>query len=322
MEEIINLISKRDYSDDFIAINGTKEKISANNFRPINKNRELNFLFVDGGNAELLKSPDFSLQFVRILGICRKNGSKTHHLSEFYCFAKTELKENKKIWKIKNVFLKGKKIIPKDLAIEDAFQSPSAAAEFVRRLSEIALAADLSKTLSGNDVILLDGTLEAGCRTEAEFLLNLHQASKKYGVSLCSLAKTTAMQTSNGNSIISVFNAFGPKGKWHYQVKKDIPLMFFAKLHENSGYIFKFETNSEDANFNQKILGSLASASKDPVFIGYPFGLIEADRLARVSNREKGILKLELAARFGKLWKDVEKEETALNAHDILDNIG
>ena len=321
MEEIINLISRRDYSDDFIAINGNKEKISAENFRLISESNA-DFLFVDGGNAELIKSPDFSLQFIRILGIYNKNSSKSLHVSEFYSFAKAELEGSKKKFRVKNVFLRGKKIIPDDFILQEEFQSPSAAAGFIRRIAEISMAAEVSKTMPKNDIILLDGALEANCKTEAEFLLNLHQTASKYGVLLCSLAKTTAMTTAKGTSIISVFSSVAPEGKWFYQVKKDIPTMLFAKLHPNSSYIFKIETNNADVKANENIICALAKISKDPVFLGYPFGLIEADRLARVSNREKEILKLELSAKFGNLWKNVEKEEKALNAHDILDSIG
>lgn len=322
MEEVIKLITHKNYSDDFIVTSGSREKISPEKFRAINEISG-NFLFVDGGNAELIKSPDFSLQFIRILGLCSRNGSKSLNISEFFCFVKTEFSENKKYFRVKNVFLRGKEPLQKDFALEEDFQGPSLAAEFIRRISEISAAAELAKKMGPNEIILLDGTLEASCKTEAEFLLNLHSTANKHGLFLSSLAKTTTMTTARGNSIISLFNSIAPKGRWCYQIsKKEIPTVFFAKLHPDSDYIFKFEANSTNETVSQNILGALAKISKDPVFLGYPFGLIEADRLARVSNREKEMLKLEIASKFGNLWKNVEKEETALNAHDVLDSIG
>ena len=318
MEEIIKIIANRKFSEDFIVINGNREKIIPENFKMINEQKG-NFLFVDGGNAELIKSPDLSLQFIRILGLLLKNNSKTFYVSEFYCLAQAEPKG----CRIKNVFLKGDAPIEKDFVLENEFSGVSAAADLVRRLSEISMAASLAKKMLQNDIIVLDGTLEPGCRMEADYLLNLHHSAGKCGVNLCSVAKTTSMLTANGNSIISAMNHLAPKGIWNYQInKKEIPVIFFAKLHEKSNYVFKCETNSTDEKTNEYMLGCLAKISKDPIFPGYPFGLIETDRLARVSKRESEILKLELASKFGNGWKNIEKYETALNAHDILDSIG
>ena len=55
--------------------------------------------------------------------------------------------------------------------------------------------------------------------------------------------------------------------------------------------------------------------------MGYPYGLIEADRFARVSNQERDSLKLRLRVMLGKEFKRIEKYINSTNAHEILDNI-
>ncbi len=70
-----------------------------------------------------------------------------------------------------------------------------------------------------------------------------------------------------------------------------------------------------------KVLGILAEASKDPVFIGYPYGLIEADKLARVSNEEAEFLKVRLISKAGKERSKIIGYMKTVDAHSILDNI-
>ena len=57
----------------------------------------------------------------------------------------------------------------------------------------------------------------------------------------------------------------------------------------------------------------------DPVFIGYPYGLVEADRIARISNQEKESLKTMFLVKLRN--KNIEKYLSSVNAHEILDRI-
>ncbi|MBW3023163.1 hypothetical protein KY308_03600, partial [Candidatus Woesearchaeota archaeon] len=163
-------------------------------------------------------------------------------------------------------------------------------------------------------IVILDGSLDSKNKTESEYLLNLFSAAEKNESFLCAIAKTTAMTTAKGNSVTAALNSAAPKSRWCYIMKSAA----FVKLHPNSKYIFRIDANK----INSNLLSALAAISKDPVFLGYPYGLVEADSLARVSNREKEILRIEVASRFGKAWENIEFAENSLNAHEILDNIG
>jgi hypothetical protein len=70
----------------------------------------------------------------------------------------------------------------------------------------------------------------------------------------------------------------------------------------------------------EQYIFSLASNSNDPVFYGYPYSLIEADKEARVSNKEKEYFKTIFLSKSKK--KDRLKYLLSnLDSHDILDRI-
>ena len=54
----------------------------------------------------------------------------------------------------------------------------------------------------------------------------------------------------------------------------------------------------------------------DPAFLGYPYGLVEADKFAQVTRHETAQLRARFAVQSKELFKGVE---SALDAHDILD---
>jgi hypothetical protein len=66
----------------------------------------------------------------------------------------------------------------------------------------------------------------------------------------------------------------------------------------------------------------LKKQSNDLIFPGYPYGLIQADQFARMSNKEKDYFIMFYKTKAGKGWEDIEKDLSSLNSHDILDRIG
>ncbi|MBU1849504.1 MAG: hypothetical protein KKH40_02140 [Nanoarchaeota archaeon] len=93
----------------------------------------------------------------------------------------------------------------------------------------------------------------------------------------------------------------------------------FAKLHEKSKYIFRIDVSEQ--NKTKDVCEILLNMAKDPVFIGYPYGLIETDGVARVSNREKEYLKTKLMVYFKRDQQKIKDCISSQDAHDILDNI-
>ena len=99
-------------------------------------------------------------------------------------------------------------------------------------------------------------------------------------------------------------------GKWSYFVDGKT---YFVKLHEKSKHVFRYEGKKEYLSF-------LVENCNDALFLGYPYGLIFVDRMARVSNSEKNSLKMKFL--LNKENKEVVDYLTTSNAHEILDNLG
>jgi len=93
-------------------------------------------------------------------------------------------------------------------------------------------------------------------------------------------------------------------------------------MHEKSRHIFRLEIYREQKEKLKEAISLLADNCKDPVFLGYPYGLIEADRNARISNNEKGMLRTFFSVKFGKDWERIEETLTSVDAHEVLDKIG
>ena len=123
-----------------------------------------------------------------------------------------------------------------------------------------------------------------------------------------------------------------PSGCWYYYPiaefsdKYYIAEIYFTKLHERSSYIFRLElhnNNKIDADSKHdadEILSTLMKNSKDSSFLGYPYGLIDADRFARVSNNEKQLMQARLAAKIGSSFQSLKEHLSSIDAHNILDS--
>lgn len=68
----------------------------------------------------------------------------------------------------------------------------------------------------------------------------------------------------------------------------------------------------------KEIVSTLAYYSADVSFPGYPYGLIDADRFARISNDEKNVLRLKLSHIIPKHLRISENNNLA---HDLLNKL-
>lgn len=307
MQEIIDIISRRK----------TNEKIPESAFIRIEP-KQGNILFVDGGSAEISSGPDFSVNFIRIFSVLFEGRQKIKtEMLEFFCAFYLERQNDKVIVKTKIVNSKGKKIIDEaELTFALADQTISQFADLARRISELRMAA---ASAIPNGTIVLDGSLDTKSELEQREIEKLILLARANKTELCALSKTTNIVSSFGESLPFLIANDSPKSRFYLPVSDSGKFRtYFLKLHPNSEYIFRCDALAETTT---EIFSHLAFISNDPVFIGYPYGLIEADKFARVSNREKEILRVELMAKSGRKWQDFESKERAVNAHSVLDKI-
>ncbi len=288
-------------------------QINKDNFQDIKEKKSNKTLaFIDGGNLEIIKSPSFSLFFNRIYYTVYQNNKRINKRTfEFYTLI-TTLNKDKLYYKTEYFFTKNKFPIKNyefdsfdnTLTIGNTRASISIIGNVIRRFAELITAKDIKA-----DYIILDGSLEPKYTYENDLIKHL---PKK----VCGLSKTSAVLTKQGNSITAHLSKLTSKKTWFHNVNSRL---YFLKLHDKSKHVFRFESNLESIN---EIVSLLKKNSRDPIFLGYPYGLIEADKFARVTKKEKEILQLQLMTKFKKNLTKIEPYLSALDAHDILDNIG
>ncbi|MDO8740959.1 MAG: DNA double-strand break repair nuclease NurA [Candidatus Woesearchaeota archaeon] len=311
-------------------------KVSKDNFKEIktanNKNK---IAFIDGGNAEILSASNFSLQLIRLYyTIYEKNKRIKAEKFEFYLLINS-LNDGG------NIFYKTE-IFPVNFDIEsfsfDSYDatikegnnqiSISKIGDVIRRFSEIKLALETAKDLEANDVIVLDGTLQANYTNEKNVLEMLYNEAEERGIIITALSKTSTLFTETGGSYIALLDGISPYKKWVYHPVAEINSekhkaeLFIVKLDERSSYNLRFEAYKNVKFDIAGIVSGLSLNASDPVLPGYPYGMIEADKFARITNEEKEALKMAFAVKAGKDWKKIAAFLNTRNLHEILDKMG
>lgn len=271
--------------------------------------------FVDGGNAEILKGANFSVQFIRVFATLYKGLEKIHTFKqEFFVMMHAVVSGNDVSYEVVPFETKDKffKVDAKDgdLTSHNVRLSVGAVGNIVRKVSELRLARVVAEQMK-KGILVLDGDLEIKNSYERGDYEKLLKTCGE-DISLVGLSKTTQLLTNTGDSVVAVLAKLG-KGRWYHDANHSVS---FVKLHERGEYIFRMDVS----NFRSigKAAGVLARYAKDPVFLGYPYGLVEADRFARVSNEEKEYLKTRFLAESG----DLQRYLHAQDAHSVLDSVG
>ena len=308
-------------SQGYIPIQFSKE-----NFHEIKQQSSNNKIsFIDGGNTAIFKSPSICIHFIRISNLIYQNNKRVQSETyEFFLLVKAEYNQELK-YKTKAFFLNDKDINElHDLKFheKDFPDGIETVPSFIRRIAELKIAENSICNLESGDLIILDGTLKAQTKEELQFLNSLLTTSKNKNITTIGIAKTTNLLTDTGDSALPVISKLSPYQIWYYKFLYDSTpenhpaQIFISKLHINSNYSFRVEVDKNQTSNLDIIFSILASNSTDPVFLGYPYGLVEADRMARVSNSEKEYLKTIFRSKV-----KLQEYEAQQDAHNILDNI-
>ncbi len=292
--------------EDSLLINNKLLPINKNNFQPLSPQSGKTIAFIDGGQADILSAANFHLSFIRVCAVLFRDTNRISLQKKEYYLLTTVHYENNDYYYHSNVFGDGTPLIPNiQIRATDPIISTShrraplsVMSAMARRFSELALAAQLKA-----DVIVLDGTLEATYPTEEEYLARL-------GTNIIALAKTSDLVTRQGNNPMALLHQQFPGCWWYPVTEKDKTTTSFVKLHPKSDYVFRCETNN-----SPEIVSSLLSYCTDPIFIGYPYGLIVADQQARVSHQEQRSLELQFLIKNPQLKMYLHSKD----AHRLLD---
>ncbi len=279
--------------------------------------------FVDSGNAELASGPNFALHFIRTCAIVR---GKKPIIEEAFCLVQATSQNGKLVYVTDLIGIEGIRLPTIDLYEPTLAEGthrvqPSKVAELVRTLAELRLASWLVPELPNNTLLVRDGDLQAHTIFEQNAYRELYERARIQGVTIAGLSKTSTLLTNAGHSAITALMELAPPTAWNYHpiatsTKPDHQAsVAITKLHPRSHYAFRLDIHDQHLPFLPELVNALAAESTDAAFLGYPYGLIEADRYAKVRNDEKGYLRLKAEMALG---KKLEQQETGSTAHDAL----
>ena len=327
VNDLKNVAMKKDKGEDYLLMNSkyVPYKIEVKNFHNILPNNEVKkILFVDGGNTVLLDSAAFCVSFIRVCGVTYfANKRINKSMKEFYLLVK-ETNGKYYVKTYPETSFNSMVFDPEDELLKNGSDKCNVTriVSIIRRFAEIEYAYSNSNDI---DYILLDGTLEARYPFEEEYLSRLCAVGKA-----CSLSKTCTLTTRNGLSMTKKLLDISHESihaMWHYYPAvvnnnpKHAAELYFVKLHNKTDYVFRFEVQKNFSGDVRELFFTLALNSSDPIFLGYPYGLIDVDQNARVSDDESRLLQTKLSVKMGKDWNELSKHINSTNAHSILDKI-
>ena len=298
----------------FFKIHGLNELINFESIAP-----QL-ICFIDGGNAPILETPSQSCHLCRTCAVTFSQGARTKTTQETFCVLSQLTKDH--------ITLKGygKELFIAALSIQDPHlcqgkkpASAQTAIELCRIICELDLAACEAKKIGPGGIIIIEGDLSFFHPFAREAFERLKTAISASSSSLVAISKTTTSRTETGTSAPQALQALGPPGIWGYLLEStDGMHRIFSKLHPSSRHIFML---SSPHPFSDILLSRITQASTDLAFPGYPYGLIVADQLARVSASEQEAASLILTTKARKQDPSLSQALAGSDAHAILDSM-
>lgn len=334
--------------------------LSTENFFPLPKRKNSGKIaFIDGGSAEIISAPNFAIGLNRVYFCLFHRDQRIEPVNmpskiDFFTICFSEMSNNEIIYKTEIIPLMNvwKRFLPDkedlefnsfDKTLMTGFQRikinrildvTRAFAEW--RFSKHIIDFELEKS----DIIVRDGTLQTIVTNEAKYSKEAYDSAIKKGAYLTAISKTSTLFTTTGQPLFPSINILSENSTirdrpWYYYPIVNIihpdhkAEMFAIKLHENSEHVFRFEILKDQVTKHnlgevELILSSLAANSRDIGFPGYPYGLIDADRFARVQISEKTTREFQLRSVLSSqkpLWKKISKFVKSSDAHEILNKL-
>jgi hypothetical protein len=327
-------------------------------FRPIpSVGNEKLVSFVDGGSAKIASAPNFAIGLTRVYFALfkeekRAEAKRIPQRLDFYTICYAAMKRGQIVYKTELIPAKEEweRFLPNSEDLEfSSFDKTIMAglqrASIDRVLDVARMFAEwrftdfiINEELEPGDVLVKDGTLQTFVTRESKYANSAYLTALEKGVFFAGLSKTSTLFTDTGQPLFSVIRGLSENtelrdSSWYYYPIVSIIApdhraeMYAVKLHKNSEYVFRFEILKDqvakDLNQAESVISALADNSKDVGFPGYPYGLIDADRLARVSMNEKSMHEFQFRAAASRegIWEKISQYIKSQDAHEILNKL-
>lgn len=307
--------------------------LSSENFHCFDMNYSFNkrkICCIDGGNNKIYETPTESIHLLRVYFNLFKGKKRVKNIDPINVYLKARHQDEEVICSIlplnESIPIKKKHYQIKKDELEEG--KPISAGHIVRKYLEWqALKYAVNNYLDKSDIIVRDGVLQTSVEEERSYAEDAYKVMRENGVFLVGLAKSCSLYASTGYPLIAAVKYLARKNdlkRWYYHpiAKNDHPdhkgEMYIVKYHPSSKYAFRTEFYREQSHPIEEILGHLAFQASDPVFLGYPYGLVDADKKARVTDEEIEHLKNIGENKMSIAFKD---KTNSMNAHDKLSKI-
>ncbi|MBS3817401.1 MAG: hypothetical protein KGY76_07560 [Candidatus Thermoplasmatota archaeon] len=297
------------------------------------KNGDRVICCVDGGNNKIYESPTDSIDLIKIYFNLFRGKERVKNFDPWTAFLVSEFENDEIRCELRplNDSLPIEKLnyVLKDEEMEE--KKPSTAGHTIRKYLEWkAMEYAVEEHLGPGDILVKDGVLQTTVERERRFAERTYEKVEENEVVMLGIAKTSSLMTTTGYPLVASVNSMAretDKDLWYYHPIADNSNpdhkgeMYIVKYHPSSTYAFRTEFYREKSykdEVREDVLGHLAFQAKDPIFLGYPYGLVDADKKARVTDEEVEYLKNMGDNRMNKTFRD---KINSVNAHDKLSNI-
>lgn len=309
--------------------------------------------FVDGGNQEILGTPNISIQLNRVYfnvfdGPKRAAVKCLPQSLEFISVTVADFLDHSPHYRtqIFPVTAEFSRYLPDSSDLEFSAKDESLTrnhpldisrvASMARRFAEWSYSRHVvNEELFEGDILVMDGSLKTRFSKEPKYSKDCYSASKSKGVIYTGLAKSSRLVTTSGMSLLGAVRTMASEnridGIWYYHpIAESLTAnhaadMFVVKLHERSQRVYRYDIHNEQAkNMSHdeimQVFTQLSVNSSDLSFLGYPYGLIDADDNARVRDEEREAYRVMVLSEISRLgsWPKFVREMQAADAHDML----
>ncbi|MBI4918649.1 DNA double-strand break repair nuclease NurA [archaeon] len=289
-----------------IILSNKRILLSKDFFYPINETlSEKKIGFVDGGNGEIISASNFSVQLIKTYWSIYTDNKRVMHDSDEFVVLISLKNGRSPFYKVQFFDRKDSFVFP---ALENNHLiKPGVIGEKVRKIFEIKACNEL---IGKCEFIVRDGDLEINYY-DKEYYEDLFETCREKNIVLAGLSKTSTILCDNGLSAGFNLSKLTKLSKWYYKNDEEI---IFVKLHLKSRHVFRLDMYE----FSEELIELLSKNSTDLSFPGYPYALIEVDKMARVSRDELDRMKLYLLSKYE---KELDPHMASIDAHDRLNVI-
>ncbi|MEN6518565.1 MAG: DNA double-strand break repair nuclease NurA [Methanospirillum sp.] len=346
-------VKETEAGEVFIGDASERHPLDAEGFRSVPPGGGVRCAFVDGGSQELIGAPNLSVQLHRVAAACWQGPSRVSLSAlkcEFYSLAEAVFDRGDLSFRTHLVpaVPGGAGDLPdpadllirsRDPAICEGTRRAAIAksADVIRKFAEWRTATAMVEKLNAGDALVMDGSLQTAYTNEQRYCHRLSLLASERGVIVSGLSKSSALFTTTGLPLITAIERMaidhGIAGPWYYPVaalhgKGQNVMLYAVHLHTAADRPFRFEvrfdpTEGLDEGKVERVIAGLAANAGDAGFPGYPYGLIDADRTARVRFDELAYYRDCLLAQLvdRNIHRSLSGCLRAGNAHDILNRM-